>query len=242
MIGDPGDDRWIHRRRQSDRAAILAAVAMLLGTISLAFTLSDEWPRDANRSALALWFLVLPVTLWIGGWTGFIAREARSRTVFLVLACAAAGAGLFLRPGELFLLSLGEFGMIVLVAGTSLVLRRNGLDEVAERSGEDGLGQNLAEELRWWRRFRRARRSPLSWRAPGVEENREILTHPTMKRFADAAVALAEWEGRRWIVLERDWHGWPDPERYVLFVLENEEVWLAWDFAQWPDAWGEPPA
>ncbi len=242
MAGAPSDDSWLHRGQQSDRAAILAALAMLLGTISLAFTLADAWPREANRTALALWFLVLPVALWIGGWMGFIARDARFRAVFLFLACAAAGAGLFLRPTALFLPSLGEFGATVLVAAVSLVLRRKGLGEGEELGGEDGLGQSLAEEWRWWRRFRRARRSPLRWRAPSVEENRKILMHPTMKRFADTAVALAEGNGRQWIVLERDWHGWPDPERYVLFVLENEEVWLARTFARWPGAWGEHPA
>lgn len=242
MTGDPSDDNWIHRRRQSGRAAILAALAMLLSTISLAFTLSDEWPRDASRTAFALWFLVLPVALWIGGWTGFIARDARFNTSLLILACAASGAGLVLRPDELRLLSLCEFGATVLVASASLVLRRRGLDAEEALVSEDGLGQSLLKELRWWWRFRRARRSALAWRTPSIEESREIPEHPTMGRVADAAVALAEWEGRQWIVLERDWHGWPDPERYVLFVLEREEVWLAHDFDRWPDAWGEPPA
>ncbi|WP_019998631.1 hypothetical protein [Aureimonas ureilytica] len=41
MARDPSDDSWLHRGQQSDRAAILAALAMLLGTISLAFTLAD---------------------------------------------------------------------------------------------------------------------------------------------------------------------------------------------------------
>ncbi|WP_235919520.1 hypothetical protein [Aureimonas psammosilenae] len=233
---------WARRRRYSGWAAILAAVTALMGTISLAFTLADGWPREGNRSALALWLLVLPVACWIGGWTGFIAREAKVRAFVLALACAAAGAGLFLRPAGFLASSLGEFGLTVFLAGASLFLRRSGLRKEEERLGEDGLGQSLADDLRWARRFREARRLALPWRAPSAEDDRRIRAHPTMGRFADAVVALADWESRRWIVMERDWHGWPDPERYVLFVLEGETIWLARDFDRWPSGWSRPAA
>ncbi len=154
--------------------------------------MAHNWPGEASRTALATWFLVLPVACWVAGWTGFIARDARFNFSFLVLACAAAGASVVLRPDELRLLSLGEFGVTVLAAGSSLVLRQRGLDAEEARGSEDGLGQSLLEELQWWWRFRQARRTALSWRSPSVEESRRLLTHPTMGRFADVAVALAE--------------------------------------------------
>jgi hypothetical protein len=51
---------------------------------------------------------------------------------------------------------------------------------------------------------------------------------------------MARLDGRQWIVRERDWSGWPDPPRYVLFVLEGETVWMARDFDRWPSLWPKP--
>ncbi|ASY72583.1 hypothetical protein N181_22480 [Sinorhizobium fredii USDA 205] len=61
-----------------------------------------------------------------------------------------------------------------------------------------------------------------------------------MRSFGDTTVAVAWLDGRRWIVKERFWFGWPDPPRYVLFVLESETVWMAKDFNRWPPQWRKP--
>ncbi|WAJ28279.1 hypothetical protein [Antarcticirhabdus aurantiaca] len=102
------------------------------------------------------------------------------------------------------------------------------------------MGQSLCDDLRWARRFRQVRRLPVPWRSPTPQERRSICAHPTFGRFADDAVALADWGERRWIVMERTWSGWPDPPTYALFVLEGEAIWLARDFDGWPSAWREP--
>ncbi|WOS64693.1 hypothetical protein [Sinorhizobium fredii] len=104
----------------------------------------------------------------------------------------------------------------------------------------DGLGQGFWEELRWFWRFRRSRRVPVPWRRPRTTDRDWIERHTQMRRFGDTTVAVAWLDGRRWIVKERFWFGWPDPPRYVMFVLESETVWMAKDFNRWPPQWRKP--
>lgn len=106
---------------------------------------------------------------------------------------------------------------------------------------EDGFGQSVWDDIRWALRFRRIRCEPVPWRSPSPDEDQDICAHPTLGRFGDGVAAIAERGGRRWIVLENIWHGWPDPSRYALFVLEPDDaVWMAWGFHDWPTAWRRP--
>ena len=106
----------------------------------------------------------------------------------------------------------------------------------------DGMGQGLIEDIRWLARHRRARRRSVTWRTPSDAAARWWRQHPRFGRFADDCVALAEVDERRWAVMERDWHGWPDPPRFVWFAIGADEgVHAAADFAEWPAAWGPMP-
>ena len=110
----------------------------------------------------------------------------------------------------------------------------------------DGYGQSLADDLRSASRFRRARREPLLWRRPTPEEAAADRADLLLSRFGDDTVAKRDGEGRRWTVLENDWHGWPDPPRYALFAMEGDRVWMAANFDRWPRRWtfddgGGPP-
>jgi hypothetical protein len=68
-----------------------------------------------------------------------------------------------------------------------------------------------------------------------------IEADPIVGRFGDLTIGVAEIDGRRWIVRERDWHGWPDPPRFAFFVLDQGEVWAGTDFDRWPSGWTWPP-
>ena len=104
-----------------------------------------------------------------------------------------------------------------------------------------GLGQSAVGEARWAVRLRRARRLPIGWRRPTPDEARWWKEHPRFGRFADFCYAVATVDGRRWTVMERTWHGWPDPPEYVWFALEvDDAVWAAPDFDGWPRAWTPP--
>ena len=104
----------------------------------------------------------------------------------------------------------------------------------------DGFGQSLLADLRFLWRFRRCRKTVIDWRKSTADEAAAQEAHPIVARFGDVAVAVAEVGGRQWIVRERDWHGWPDPPRYVFFALDGGAVWAARDFDTWPGAWRRP--
>jgi hypothetical protein len=101
-----------------------------------------------------------------------------------------------------------------------------------------GFGQGVVDDLRFMWRFQRRRRRSVEWRIPTQVEARSIENDAVLGRFGDMTIAISEMDGRRWIVRERDWHGWPDPPRYVFFALDpNGAVWAARDFDWWPRAW-----
>lgn len=110
----------------------------------------------------------------------------------------------------------------------------------ARKKRGDGFGQSLLADIRFARRFARMKRAEIDWREPTAGEEDEILADPMLGRFADDVTALGEYEDRACVVLERLWHGWPDPPRYVLFVVDDGQVWAAADFDAWPSAWSEP--
>ena len=111
---------------------------------------------------------------------------------------------------------------------------------MSEAGDGDGLGQSLAEDVRWLIRFRRAKAMSVTWRRPDADEARwwDARYGP----FADWVYAVTEVDGRRWVVLERTWHGWPDPPEYAWFALNADgSLWAARDFDWWPTAWTPPP-
>jgi hypothetical protein len=106
----------------------------------------------------------------------------------------------------------------------------------------EGFGQSLAEDICFVLRFQRCRRFAVNWRAPSEEEAKVIEADALLGRFGDVTIAVADVAGRRWIVRERDWHGWPDPSKYVFFAHNDDrDVWVARDFGQWPRAWASLP-
>ncbi|PAX08206.1 hypothetical protein CKY28_11590 [Sphingomonas lenta] len=106
----------------------------------------------------------------------------------------------------------------------------------------DGFGQSVTDDLRFLLRFRRCRRTPVAWRDPTPAEMDFWEAHPIVGRFADSTYAVAEVDGRRWVVRDRLWFGWPDPPEFAWFVLDGEAVWAAADFNDWPRAWKRPAA
>ncbi|CAN5266298.1 hypothetical protein BH10PSE12_BH10PSE12_08660 [soil metagenome] len=106
----------------------------------------------------------------------------------------------------------------------------------------EGFGQSMADDIRFVLRFRRCRRITVNWHAPSEEEAKAIEADALLGRFGDVTIAVADVAGRRWTVRERDWHGWPDPPKYVFFAQnEDRSVWAARDFDQWPGAWPVMP-
>jgi len=102
---------------------------------------------------------------------------------------------------------------------------------------DDGLGFSSAKELRLARRVWRLRRAAITWRAPTAAERAEYDMHAITGRFGDDTIALADIDGRRWVVRDRLWFGWPDPPEFVAIAFDGDEVWAAADFDNWPRKW-----
>jgi hypothetical protein len=85
------------------------------------------------------------------------------------------------------------------------------------------------------------KRRAIVWRKPDSDEEHTIETHPILGRFGDCTIAVADVEGRRCVVRERMWHGWPDPPEFAFFALSADgSVWSARDFNTWPASWTRP--
>jgi hypothetical protein len=74
---------------------------------------------------------------------------------------------------------------------------------------DDGIGQSLVDDVRFLHRFRDCRRRSIQWRKPSDMERAAIDGHPITGRFGDWTIGIADVDGRRWIVRDRDWFGWP---------------------------------
>lgn len=107
-------------------------------------------------------------------------------------------------------------------------------------SSEDGLGQSVLQELLWHWRFLRFRRAVIPWRAATPEEEYLYSTSDLIGRFGQFTVAVADFDGKRWVIKERFWSGWPDAPTYAIFVMEGQSIWMARDFGHWPRAWRKP--
>lgn len=105
---------------------------------------------------------------------------------------------------------------------------------------EDGLGQSALDDLVWHWRFWRSRRSDIPWRAPTPGDQRWVDASSRIARFGDFTLAVADYGGKRWVIRERIWSGWPDPPTYAIFVFEGDGIWMARDFEHWPRAWRKP--
>lgn len=111
---------------------------------------------------------------------------------------------------------------------------------IGGKANSAGFGQSLWDDARFLVRFRRCRRTRVGWSKPNWEQASADDKHPLLGCFGDKSFAEAIVNGRRWLVRERDWYGWPDPSRYVFFVMDRNDVWCAADFGHWPVSWQAP--
>lgn len=114
-------------------------------------------------------------------------------------------------------------------------------DQLTCKEPMAGFGQSLWEDLRFLLRFWSRRRHVINWRIPSDVERQEIDLHPIVSRFGDQTQLVADSGKERWIVRDRDWWGWPDPHRYVFFVLKDDRILVAADFTAWPVNWTPDP-
>lgn len=106
---------------------------------------------------------------------------------------------------------------------------------------EDGLGQSWLTDLLWWAGFMRRRRIAVAWQTPDAAAWALWRSDPRLDGFGDLVYAVARPAPERWLVVERDWFGWPDPPRFAFFALgSGGSIVCAQDFNVWPARWRAP--
>lgn len=106
-----------------------------------------------------------------------------------------------------------------------------------------GLKQSFLKGALWAWRCQRLRTRALTWQDPTPQAQAAFDADPVVSRFGDAVIATTTIAGRDAWVLENDWHGFPDPPRFALFVFDTRRRFhIAANFADWPADWVMPPA
>ncbi len=104
-------------------------------------------------------------------------------------------------------------------------------------AGADGFGQSASDDILFRAQASLLRSFRIVWRKPTPVEAQAIAADPFLSRFAAFAVAVTWRDGMAGVVLERTWHGFPDPPQYALFFMRAGEVFVAGDFDVWPGEW-----
>ena len=80
------------------------------------------------------------------------------------------------------------------------------------------------------------------WRRFEEIAGREIVWRPVDARARAEGVEAdydAESEGARLLMVQHDWHGFPDRPEFALYVVEGDPAQAVWlgCFDKWPDGW-----
>ena len=102
------------------------------------------------------------------------------------------------------------------------------------------LPRSLAETAADWPRVAARKRRVVRWRRPDPEDY--AWFGAVVKVFADSLYAVATPDGETWIMGERLFSGFPDPDTYMIVFLDPESrVIAAADLTYLPAAWAMPP-
>lgn len=79
------------------------------------------------------------------------------------------------------------------------------------------------------------------WRIPTEVEQKSFEWHRTLKTYAEFLVAAADVGDESWILMERVWHGWPDPPRWIFIAFDPQGQHICGgDFDHIPANWTMP--
>ena len=105
-------------------------------------------------------------------------------------------------------------------------------------TSRDGLGQSMLTDFFWRRRFKACQQREVVWHKPGQTEVEFWKNHQQLSLFGDGLFALAEVDEQLWLVVDRIWHGFPDPPEFAFFAVKpNGVIWAGADFDTWPAPW-----
>lgn len=109
-------------------------------------------------------------------------------------------------------------------------------------SDTESLSGSWAEEARWAQRFQAYAEQQINWCPAADYSGNFVADYPLVNAYAETLHSFAHVDRRLCVVMERTWHGFPDPPQYAFFAFEGAVLWAARDFDDWPQNWTPPPA
>jgi hypothetical protein len=85
--------------------------------------------------------------------------------------------------------------------------------------------------------FRKAAAMPMFWSKGSTYAGNVFADYPLLDRYANSLHAFITAGEELWVVIERDWHGYPDPPQFAILALNAGERQWACDFDHWPSQW-----
>jgi hypothetical protein len=105
----------------------------------------------------------------------------------------------------------------------------------------DGYGQSLVDDIKSASRFRTLKKDAIVWQRPDTWSGDLEADFPILDRFGDV-YCWQHADGEDRVIIDRIWHGWPDPPEYAVFAFDAaRQIMWATDFDQWPARWVKPP-
>jgi hypothetical protein len=103
-----------------------------------------------------------------------------------------------------------------------------------EPPGHDGYPGSIPDSA-WdaWRRFEAIAARTIGWRKVDAKSWRET------RNASDAPDFEVTSEGEHLLLVQHDWHGFPDPPEWALYLLEGDpgEARCLGCFDNWPETW-----
>jgi hypothetical protein len=110
-------------------------------------------------------------------------------------------------------------------------------DGFANKVAKDAPSAGLMNDRRANERLARA----VVWRTPTATEQKTFDAHRTLKTYAEFLVAAVEVDDESWILMERAWHGFPDPPRWIVIAFGPDgQMICGGDFDHIPTNWTMP--
>jgi hypothetical protein len=76
------------------------------------------------------------------------------------------------------------------------------------------------------------------WRQASPEEQNWLKTQPELETLGDFLFLAPGIEDELWFLIERIWHGFPDPPKYAFLAYDlNGQLIVAKDVDRLPGAW-----
>jgi|GEM_PF-3256755 len=105
------------------------------------------------------------------------------------------------------------------------------------------LDLSLARKLKLGKAFRERTTRAAAWRGAGAAEYGWLKKQPELEPFGDFLFVANDIEDELWLLIERTWHGFPDPLQYAFFAFgADDRLIVAKDLSELPEAWAMPDA